>query len=163
MDRRKLQSRLARVRALAHGGSTPGERRAARLAEARLEARLRQSAPPVPLDAALQPCGPEVVPPASALVAALRAWAAGERTAEDLAEEALALVDRVVLPDCPPDDPLSIRVEVVMLLTTLPNGPVCVRDVHALCRFLTAEDPASAWAAWFDHLRGAAGPAFSAG
>lgn len=158
MDHHKLQSRLLRVRALAASGATVGERAAARAAATRLEARLAKTAPtrlaPVALDRALQPSPLSVVPSTATLRAAVKDWLAGRRTPEDLADEAHALLDRAVLPDRPADDPVSIRVEVVMLLTTLPDGPITPPDGPALLRFLDASSDAcmAAWRAWFDHL-----------
>lgn len=169
MDSHRLHRRLQRVRNLAERGATHGERTAARAAAARLEARLEQ-APGKPfrgasLDSALRPGPAEVVPSTTELRAAIEAWHTGDRTAADLAEAARDLVDRVVLPDRPAHDPLSIRVEVVMLLTSLGEGPIGIEDTFALLAFLDAaeEDPEQAWKAWFRHLEGQPIPAVSAG
>ena len=169
MDPHRLHRRLQHVRNLAERGATDGERTAARAAAARLEARLEQ-APATPrrdasLDPALRPGPTEVVPSTVELRTAIKAWHAGERTAADLAQAARDLVDRVVLPDRPAHDPLSIRVVVVMLLTSLGEGPIRLEDTSALLAFLDAaeEDPEQAWKAWFRHLEGQRIPAFSAG
>jgi hypothetical protein len=168
MDHEKLQRRLQHVRQLAEAGATAGERGAARAAAARLEARIAETAPPrvapVQLDPALRPGPASLVPTAATLRAAIEAWSSGDRSPHGIAVEARRLIDRVVLPDRPPTDPLSIRVEVVMLLSTLDRGPLSPLDGPALLRFLDgcAHDPAAAWRAWFRHLEGQAPPTFEA-
>ncbi len=168
MDEEKLRRRLAHVRALAAGGATTGEKTAARAAAARLEARLRGTRhpglPPARLDPALMPGTEATVPTAAALRSAITSWLEGASTPESVAADARRLVDRVVLPDLPPSDPVSIRVETVMLLTTLPAGPIQTADGPALLRFLDGitGDCEAAWRAWFAHLEGTEQPRLGA-
>lgn len=164
MDEGKLQRRLVHVRALAAGGATTGEKAAARAAADRIEARLRQSRHRSSASTQLDPtltAGPEAaVPTAVALRSAITDWLEGASTPEAIAAEARHVIDRVVLPDLPPSDPVSIRVETVMLLTTLPRGPIQPADGPALLRFLDGitGDCEAAWCAWFAHLEGVGQP-----
>ena len=156
------QSRLSVLVLL--GLTTVGERAAARAAAKRLEARIARATRlglggDCTLDAALEPCAEAEVPTTADLLRVVRRWMDGTRTGADMAHAARSLVDRVVLPDRPADDPLSIRVEVVMVLTTLPDGPVGLADAPALCRFLQtpADQARQGWEDWFRHLRGDVG------
>jgi len=163
MDTGSLHRRLQRARVLAERGATPGERRAAREAATRLEARLERHAPrdgvaqvelEGHLDPALSPGPASAVPSTATLRSWILDWQSGEVPPGTVALAARTLVDRVVLPDRTPDDPLSVRVEVVMLMTSLGTGPLEPVDAPALLDFLSTGEatPEDAWRAWFRHL-----------
>ena len=172
MHPRSLHRRLQRVRVLAERGATAGERRAAREAAARLEARLQKEDPTAcaqleaddGLDPALSPGPASVVPSTATLRSWVLDWQRGSAQPSAIARVARGLVDRVVLPDRPPSDPLSVRVEVVMLMTSLGSGPLDPADAPALLSFLSEGEvaPENAWRAWFRHLERRVSPAVRA-
>jgi len=173
MDHRSLHRRLQRARVLAERGATAGERRAAREAAARLEARLQKEGPTASaarweaddgLDPALSPGPASVVPSTATLRSWVLDWQQGSVQPGAIARVARGLVDRVVLPDRPSDDPLSVRVEVVMLMTSLGSRPLDPADAPALLSFLSTGEvsPEEAWRAWFRHLERRVSPAVRA-
>jgi len=166
VNRFELITTLAAVEALEGRGATAGERDAARLARERLERRLEASAAPPPTSLAeeLEARG-HLRPPSAAAVVEEREIRLPGRTAlarrvasvldggdaGSLRRWAARLVDRVVLPDLPADDPGSVVPEVIV---SFAGAEPSERHLEAALRFLAAapEDTARAWAEWLGAL-----------
>lgn len=169
MNRFELITRLAAVEALEGRGATAGERDAARRARGRLEERLEALVPPLPtslaeeLDAHGHLQQPEAtavaeeqtvrLPDRRALARRIAAVLDGREDTESLRRWAARLVDRVVLPDVPADDPGSVVPEVI---ASFAGADPSQRHLEAALRFLAAapEDTARAWAEWLGALAG---------
>jgi hypothetical protein len=145
--------RLRKIQALAHDPSTtPAERAAARAAAERLQARDRSRV--LLADPDLDPPGQP--PDRIDLAIVVRKWRDGEWCDERVAAWAWGHVDRLLLPDLPPDDPQGIDVEVLLQLSTQHCGVLrAEHDADALLRLLESPRDAarSALMAWFSHLQ----------
>ncbi len=151
-----LRQRLARVRALERGATTPGERTAAARARERLMARIveiRSKDPVARFVAAhvaslgvrpARPAPPERLPTERELVAVLVAWRDGDWDRDEVAAWAGRLVDRVVLPERS-DAPDAAIAEVLLQLAMLHRVALGPDDAGAIRRFLKDRD----WGAWF--------------
>jgi len=166
VDRFDLICKLAAVEAVEGRGATAGEREAARQARLRLEERLA-SDPQLPTafaeemahGAHLQPA-PSTQPPAGRrrtlpaseeLAARLQTVQGCPQSSVVLSRWAARLVDGVVFPQLPPDDPASVVPEVLLVLAA---GPPSTPMVDSMIRFLQALPEASceAWRHWFNDL-----------
>lgn len=165
MNRYDLIGTLARIAALEHGGSTPGERAAARQARERLADRLGghdHGAATVHAEEMVAAGYPEVArrqqsvaspvssepPDAAEIARRVVRWQRGELSTSALRHWAARVVDRCILPELPIDDVRSIPGEVLLALA----DPRCLEREHAdevLCFLHTAPaDAALAWRGW---------------
>lgn len=165
---RSLHRKLARIEALRAGATTEGERLAAEQARDRVLDRLDaeghdsegwaeqvldgwRMAGPSP--GASLDNGAEA-PSLTEVRRRLEQWRTDQWSRERLQAWAAKVVDRVFLPDLPPDDPQGIAVEVVMQLSTLTQQPLYKKDLPALIAFVDAAetDPRAAWLGWFTYV-----------
>jgi len=166
VDRFELITKLAAVETLEGAPGSDGERQAAVFARRRLEARLEE------LDAALPPScfaeemvlghhvrpweragseGEVRVPTRAEVASKIDAWRRGDTSFEAVSAWAAAIVDAVVLPDRPADDPASVVPEVLLVLATAPADRRLAELAHT---FLVAppEETERAWLRWLSAL-----------
>lgn len=145
--------RLRKIEALAHDPSTTAsERAAAHAAAERLRARHRARV--LPADSDLDPPGQP--PDRVDLMQVVRRWQAGTWSDDHVAAWASEHVDRLLLPDLPPEDPQAIDVEVLLQLSAQHRGMLTVeQDASALLRLLESprDGARAALLDWFAHVR----------
>jgi hypothetical protein len=158
-----LRLRLARVRALERGATTPGEREAAARARERLEARLvkvRMDDPVARFVAAhvaalgVRPAKsppPVRLPSERDLLRILTLWERREVSWRKVKAWASRIVDRVVLPTDPDHEGACVS-EVLLQLAMMHRVALRPADVPRIRRFLHDRD----WSAWFSLLAEAA-------
>ena len=166
-DRKSLLRRIRRVEALHAGATTEGERTAAARARARLVERLGGDVPSGRLEPAeeirFDPLAPPPgahldtrlqMPTARTLVSKVQAWAKGELAGSELQAWAWRFVDGMLLPDLPASDVDSIRVEVILQLSSLEDRPLWIDDAQALLAFLRTPTRSAekGWADWFQYV-----------
>jgi hypothetical protein len=154
-----LREKLDRIHALARGAKTEGERQAALAAAERVARRLTEGDGPG-LD--LDDDGwdddfgldtDEALPSNAQIAAIVQAWLDGERTIDEVCAWAESVVDAMLLPELPVDDPASIGVEALLQLSTLESQPLVEADLPHLLAFLSAEpDARTAWRRWFAYV-----------
>lgn len=164
-NRDTLIAKLRRVEALHAGATTDGEREAASRARARLVDRLGgdvpsgRLAPPPTIDPLAPPPGASLdtglrMPMHKTIIKKVTAWQQGEMTDVQLERWARRYVDRMLLPDLPPDHIDSIRVEMVLQLSSLTRQPLLTDDVPAMVAFLSTKkrQVEEGWRAWFTYI-----------
>lgn len=166
VDRFELITKLAAVEALEGAPGSEGERQAAIRARIRLEARLEELevaagpgcfAEEMLLGHHLQPeasTGSEAevrVPSRAEAARRIDAWRRGEATFDEVAGWAAAIVDGVVLPCPPAEDPASVVPEVLLVLAGAHSDR---RLAEPALRFLAAppEETGQAWRTWLEAL-----------
>jgi hypothetical protein len=167
VDRFDLITKLAAVENLEGAGATEGERSAAAHARVRLETRLADTEAPLPNCFAQEMVlGHHLQRPARIaprrrhdarlpdrreVTQRVEDWRRGETSSRSVARWAAAIVDSVVLPDLPADDPGSIVPEILLVLAAGPPKP---RVAVLALRFLEASpgQTAEAWHAWLAGL-----------
>jgi hypothetical protein len=166
-DRKALLRRIRRVEALHAGATTEGERTAAARARARLVERLGGDVPSGRIDAPEEIRFDPLAPPPGAhldtplrmpthrtLASKIEAWGRGDLTSAELQAWAWRFVDGMLLPDLPASDVDSIRVEVILQLSSLEDQPLWIDDVPALAAFLRTpkRDVEKGWTEWFRYV-----------
>jgi hypothetical protein len=166
-DRKSLLRRIRRVEALHAGATTEGERTAAARARARLVERLGGDVPSGRLEPVEEIRFDPLAPPPGAhldtrlqmpthrtLVSKIEAWAKGDLSSAELSAWAWRFVDGMLLPDLPASDVDSIRVEVILQLSSLEDQPLWIDDAEALVAFLRTPKRAAeqGWAEWFRYV-----------
>ncbi len=166
MDRFELITKLAAVETLEGAPGSEGERQAAAFARRRLEARLEELAAAVPpscfaeemvLGHHVRPwtsmgSDAEVrVPTRAEAALKIDAWRRGDASFADVSRWAAAIVDAVVLPNLPADDPASVVPEVLLVLAA---SPADRRVAELALEFLAAppEETTLAWRRWLSGL-----------
>jgi hypothetical protein len=166
-DRKALLRRIRRVEALHAGATTEGERTAAARARARLVERLGGDVPSgriepgeeIRFDPLAPPPGAHLdtrlqMPTARTLVSKVQEWAKGDLSGSELQAWAWRFIDGMLLPDLPASDIDSIRVEVILQLSSLEDQPLWIDDAPALLEFLRTPKRSveKGWADWFRYV-----------
>lgn len=168
MDRFELIAKLAAVEALEAAPGSDGERQAAASARRRLEARLTEASTPRSgcfaqemflghhlrqPEPSIARAGDEVaVPSRTEAARRIDAWRRREASWESVTGWAAAIVDGVVLPTFPADDPASVVPEVLLVLAASPAPDP--RLAELVLAFLAAPLTATeaAWRSWLEGL-----------
>ena len=168
-DRPRIVRRLRQVIALRDRAATEGEREAADRARLRLLERLGRMPEVDPGHSRVVVGGmgplpeshPEVSFPEEAeLREILLAWERGAVDRRQLARWAGWLVDKLVLPEVPPDDPAALQTEIILQLAIRRRCPIRVEDVPAILGFLemAPREGLLAWLEWLGEQAQAARP-----
>jgi hypothetical protein len=165
MKQEDLYRKLHSIQALEKGATTPGEKTAAVKARKRLLRKLNQQGilldtrhlferhyepslvnDPIHSDMAL--------PSHEELMKKLVGWRVGDLGSEHIQSWAADIIDKMVLPNPPPDNPESIQVEVIFELSSLHQRTWEMCDIDELQIFLktSVNDSMGAWRRWFAHI-----------
>ena len=164
MKRDKIYRKLQRIQALESGATSIGERKAAEKAKKRLLLKLESGG--ILLDTShLFECPPPSyvadpilsdmpLPTREELMNKIQSWRSGNTSPVELQLWASEIIDKMVLPNPPPDDPESIQVEVIFELSSIDQRTWEPCDIDELHRFLStaAQDARAAWRRWFSHI-----------